>query len=121
MGDMTDKKPTWQRLLEATLGAMRHVMEKPKVRGFIPVGFCVVLYNPDAEHAKRWHCEPHVIVDEKNPDLYDAKIRARIDLVNKYVAEGIKQILEGRHDDLMADKSSIVDGAYQIPGMKGKV
>jgi len=120
MSKETKNKPTWQRLIEITLGAMRHVMEKPKVHGFIPVGFSIVLYNPDLPHGKRWHCEPHVIVDEKNPDLYDAKLRARVDMVNNYVSEGIKQILEGQHDDMMANQENIEGFAFQIPGVKGK-
>lgn len=115
-----NKKTPWQRLISKTLGAMEHVMHKHGMKGFIPVGFSVIFYNKDASPEKRWYYDMRNIIDSHEVDFSNPKLQERINLVNEFLAEGCKRILEGEIEELMADKSSIVDGVYQVPGQKGK-
>ena len=110
----------WAKLVEKTLGAMRSVMHKHGMKGYFPVGFSIVFYGKDMPPEKRWYYDMRNIIDSHEVDFSNPKLQERINLVNEFLAEGCKRILEGEIDDLMADKSSIVDGVYQIPGMKGK-
>jgi len=117
----TKNRTPWARLIEKTLGAMRHVMHKHGMRGYFPVGFSITFYNKDASPKKKWYYDSRNLIEtHEMPDLHEKKLRERINLVNEFLAEGCKRILEGEIDEMMADKGDIEGFAYQIPGMKGK-
>jgi len=119
---MEKKTPAWGKLKEKTIGAFRHVLEKHMANGFMVVGFSAIFYCADKEPGKRWFYDSRNIIDTHNiPDLHSKKISERINLVNEFLAEGCKRILEGEIDDLMASKEDIEGFAFQIPGVKGKV
>lgn len=107
----------WPKIVEKTVGAVRHVLDKwMPTKGF-PVGFAVVLYNPEAEPDKRWFHEVRVVIDSHElPDLHDEKIKERIADVNQFLAIGVKKILEGEIDD----NETNISGTFQIPGEKGR-
>ena len=121
MSKETKNQTAWARLIEKTLGAVRHVMHKHGMEGYMPVGFSIVFYCADKSPEKRWYYDSRNIMDTHNmPDLHGEKLSERINLVNEFLAEGCKRILEGEMDDFMADKKDFDGFAYQIPGMKGK-
>ena len=60
------------------------------------------------------------IIESHNPAPYDAKTRERINLVNEFLAEGVKRILEGEMDEMIPDKDQIEGVVFQIPGLKGR-
>ena len=108
----------FQRLVEITTGAVRHVMEKHAERGYMPVGFSVILYNASESNPdKRWYYDLRSVI--KPHDQIDEKTKERINLVNEFLAQGCKKILEGEIDDMMVNKTGIDEEIYQIPGMKG--
>lgn len=114
---MSKKKPAWPRLIEISLGAVRQVMEERGGEGYLPVGFGIMFYHPDR---KEWCSAMDPICDSKNPDLYEAKLRGRINLCNEFIASMIKKILEGYLDEMAVNKEEIEGFGYQIPGMKGR-
>jgi len=54
------------------------------------------------------------------PDLHEKKISERINLVNEFLAEGIKRILEGEMDEMMVDQDDIEGLSFYVPGEKGE-
>jgi len=110
----------FSKLIEKTIGAMRHVIEKHGLRNYFPVGFSVVFYNPNAALEEKWFYDMRVIIDEHSNAPYDTKVRERINMVNEFLAEGIKKILEGEMDELMVDQDRISDTVFQVPGLKGR-
>jgi len=115
----TGKVNLLPRLLEKTIGAVRHVLEKTMVKGFIPVGFSIVFYNPDT-YEKRWYYDMRVIIDSHDPNLLNRQARDRIVLANQFLSEGVKRILQGEHDDMIVDPSTIDGQSFQVPGLTGK-
>ena len=107
------------KLIEKTMGAVRHIIEKNTVRGYIPVGFSIVFYNPDSYDKRRYY-DMRVIVDSHDPNLQNRKTRDRIELVNQFLSEGIKRIMDGHHDDMIVDPSTIDGQSFQVPGVVGK-
>jgi hypothetical protein len=103
------------KLIEKTIGAFRHLMEKHRDKGF-PVGFSIVMYDPKAD--EKWYYDMRVIMDPNSVDIHDAKLRERIALVNEFLAEGIKRILHGELDEMLVQEWD--DKVFQIPGMKGR-
>lgn len=121
MEEKAEKIINWSKLIEKTIGAMRHVLEKHGFKGYMPVGFSVVFYNSEENNPeKKWYYDVRPIIDARSLDLYEAKLRERIVMVNEFLAHGVKKILEGEIDDLMVNKEDIEGIAYQIPGLKGK-
>ena len=118
MGD--SGKIAWPRLLEITIGAIRHVLEKHMKKGYWPVGFSIVYYNKDAPPGKRWYYDMRNIINSHEVDFSNPKLQERINLVNEFLAEGCKRILEGEIDDLMIDTEKISDDVFQVPGVKGR-
>lgn len=119
----TEDKTIWERLIEKTVGAVRHVMTKLGLKGYIPVGFSIVFYSPEeTDLGEKWKYSLHTLTDPHNPpDLHDEKIKERVNLVNEFLSEGCKRILEGEIDDMMVEKGDIEGFAFQIPGVKGEV
>ena len=107
------------KLTEKTIGAVRHIIEKSTIRNRIPVGFSIVFYNHN-EPSKRWSYDMRVIIERHDPDLQSRKTRDRIKLVNLFLSEGVKRIMDGKHDDMIVDPSTIEGQSFQIPGLKGK-
>ena len=105
---------------------MRHVMTKCGLKGFIPVGFSIVFYNPNEPNPKKkWFHDVRSIIkptftEEGGLYLQDDKMRERIADVNQFLAHGIKKVLEGEIEDRMLKDGDIEGFAFQIPGMKGK-
>jgi len=87
-------------------------------KGYLPVGFSVVFYNPDS-YTERWYYDMRVIIDKHDPSLQNRKTRDRIELVNQFLSEGIKRIMDGKHDDMIIDPSTIDGQSFQVPGIKG--
>lgn len=108
-----------QKLIEVTVGAFRHVVEKHALKNCLPVGFSVVFYNKDGRPQEKWFYDMRVIIDKHDPAPCDVKAKERITLVNEFLAEGVKRILEGEMDEMIPDKQ-INDRVFQIPGMRGK-
>ena len=115
MGDLS-----WEKLKHKTMGAFAHLLEKFMSEGFWPVGFCVVWYKKDAPPEKRWRHSPYVLFDSKSIDLHEKKLQKRIELVNQFLAEGVKRILEGEIDEMFANKEDIGRDSFYVPGVKGK-
>ena len=114
-----NEKNLLPRLLEITIGAVRHVLEKTMVKGFIPVGFSIVFYNPNT-YEKRWYYDMRVVVDSHDPNLLNRQAGDRIELVNQFLSEGVKRILDGKHDDMIVDPSKIDGQSFQVPGLTGR-
>ena len=115
------KYAPWTRLIENTIGAVRHVMEKHGRKGFMPVGFSIVFYSAlENDPEKKWYYDMRNIINSHETDFGNPKLKERIDLVNEFLAAGVKKILEGEIDDLTLDKTEIDETIFQIPGMKGK-
>jgi len=89
------------------------------VRGLIPVGFSIVFYNPDS-YEERWYYDMRVVVDKHDPSFLNRQARDRIELVNQFLSEGVKRILDGKHDDMIVDPSTIDGQSFQVPGVVGK-
>jgi len=115
-----DRRIFLSKLTEETVGSFRFAVEKNIAmgRGF-PVGFSVVFYNPDV-YEKRWSFEPRVIMDRHDPELQTRKVRDRLELILQFLSEGIKRILDGKHDDMIVDPSTIDGQSFQVPGLTGK-
>ena len=110
-----------QKLIEKTFGAMRHVLDKVGLKGYLPVGFSIVFYNPNkVDSDKKWYYDTRVIIEADNPAPYEAKLRDRIKLVNDFLSEGVKRILEGEIDDMIVDEDRVDTLVFQIPGQKGR-
>ena len=126
MGDLKDcdscKSETyWAKLVEKTLGAFRHVMLKHGTKGYMPVGFSIIFYSATASPEKKWYYDSRNLIDTHNmPDLNEKKLSERINLVNEFLSEGVKRILEGEMDELMSDSEELEGFWYQSPGAKGK-
>ena len=111
----------WTKLIEKTIGAVRQVMNKHGEKGYFPVGFSIVMYNPKAKHGERWYYDVRNVIDIHNPpDLHSKKIRERVNLVNEFLSEACKRILEGELDDMGVEKSECRGFWYQIPGVRGR-
>jgi len=81
------------------------------------VGFSAVFYNASESNPdKRWYYDLRNVI--KPHDQIDEKTKERINLVNEFLAQGCKRILEGELDDMMVDKTGIDEGIFQIPGVK---
>ncbi len=122
MEDVEEKaKVPWAKLIEKTVGAVRYVMGKHGLDGYIPVGFSVCFYNPTKdEGGEKWLYDIRTVIDPHEPaDLHDSKIKERVSLVNEFAATVIKKILEGELDDLGIEKE-FDEGIFQIPGVKGR-
>ena len=122
MEDIEEKvKAPWARLIEKTVGAVRYIMGKHGLDGYIPVGFSICFYNPDKEGEDRWMYDIRSVIDSNEPpDLHNSKIMGRVNLVNEFAAKVIKKILEGELDSMMVNKEEFEEGVFQIPGMKGR-
>ena len=108
----TENQNFLNKLIEKTIGAFRHIVEAHANK--IPVGFTVVFYEPHGEN--KWFFKQMVVIDSHTP--INQKMKGRIELVNQFLAEGIKRIMDGQHDDMMPEN---MDGdLWQIPGLKGK-
>ena len=119
---MEHSKNTWEKLIEKTVGAVRHVIFKHGQNSYVPVGFAIVFYNfKTASPEKKWYYDLRSIVDSNETDFGNPKLKERIDLVNEFLAHGVKKILEGELDDMMLGKDEMEDRTFQIPGMKGTV
>jgi len=111
----------WQRLIEKTVGAVRHVILKHGKKGYVPVGFSIVFYNfKTTEPEKKWYYDVRNIIESHEVDFGNPKLKGRIDLVNEFLAAGVKKILEGEVDDFMLKKEESDNLSFQIPGRKGK-
>ena len=112
----------FEKLKQKTIGAFSHVLEKYMTKGYWPVGFSVVLYNKDASPEKKWRYDSRNLIDTHNmPDLHEKKLRERINLINEFLAEGIKRILEGELDELLESEKDIEGVYFHVPGVRGKV
>ena len=87
-------------------------------KGYIPVGFSIVFYNPDV-YERRWYYDMRVIIDKHDPSPLNRIARDRAALANQFLSEGIKRIMDGKHDDMIVDPSTIDGQSFQVPGMKG--
>jgi len=105
------------KIAEATIGAFRHLLEKHLGNKGFPVGFAIVFYNPDSE--KKWYYDMRVILEPHDPNVLNRRVRERIGLVNQFLCEGIKRILDGKHDDMAAEVKD--KDVYYVPGAKGRV
>ena len=103
--------PKW---IEHIIGAFRHLIGRHTDKGF-PVGFSIVFYKKGSETP--WYYDMRIIGDAHDPSPMNRKVRERIKLVNQFLAEGIKRIFQGEHDDMAVD---IKDrGVWHVPGVKG--
>ncbi len=102
------------RLIEKTIGAFRHLLNKYHPKGFLPVGFSIVFYDPKQ---KRWYYDMRNIIDAHQFNPHDQKMQERITLITEFLSEGVKRILEGQMDEFIEEAE---DKGFQIPGMKGK-
>lgn len=118
---MENSENIWQRLIEKTVGAVRHVIQKHGCKSYVPVGFSVVFYNYRAvDPEKKWLYDLRSIVDSKETDFGNPKLKERIDLVNEFLAHGVKKILEGEIDDFMVGEDEVEGVTFQIPGLTGR-
>ena len=110
----------WQRLIEKTVGAVRHVIQKHGCKSYVPVGFSIVFYNYKAvDPEKKWLYDLRSIVNSEETDFGNPKLQERVNLVNEFLAHGVKKILEGEIDDMMVGEDEMDDMTFQIPGSKG--
>ena len=105
------------KLIEKTIGAVRHIVEKNGYKGKIPVGFSIVFYDTENE-THRWYYDMRVVIESHEPIPQTRKIRARIELANQFLSEGIKRIFDGKHDDMAVDVKDM--NVFQVPGLKGR-
>ena len=105
------------KIAETTIGTFRYLLEKNLGKKGFPVGFAIVFYDPENNKYK-WYHDMRVIGESHDPNILNRRVRERIGLVNQFLCEGIKRILDGKHDDMAAEVKD--KDVYYVPGAQGR-